>query len=402
MGTPSSKTRKLSEIFYNDIGEKRNGELRKGLIEYRSLLTALSIAMGYLKNKDLEKFDALVGENACQIRAIKIAIISSQNQINFKNLETRISEVQNRIANLLSFRTINLLMISDISLQEVLGKEDLDIILTSCEMFVFQCFLLSLMKEPQSELISPLCVRDKSAPKKLKQLDSEISSKFANTVVRKTRRLLSEASVHFTREMAKYLDDPSLIKMVSNEFTHEYNSWTCIPMFWTYKTLLKAAQRENIPLVICAKFLNKNENSYTIQDQELLFFKPIKDNDEYHYIQTEPTEKDLEDSGFVIQGFVFLNEDHRIFCKRKWKETLDKNSIIDIILAGAADHRQYPDENRKIPFSDPEYERYKAMAQLKGFSIDNPTTFFINHVYSLQIGKLLTLASENLELSVNS
>src|SRR5579872_183849 len=247
MGSFSSKNRKLSELFYNDIAEKRNGELRTGLIEYRLLLTALNSAICCLENKDLKKFDALVGENACQIRAIKIAIISTQNQLDFQKIKKRISDVKTEVIKLLSYKQINHLMMSGISLREVLDNADLDIALVADEMFAFLSFLLSLMKEPQHELISPLCVRDKSAPKKLKSICTEISSKFANTVVRKARRLLSEASVHFTREMAWNLEDSQLIRMVSSEFTHEHNSWSCIPMFWTYKTLLKAAQKQDIP-----------------------------------------------------------------------------------------------------------------------------------------------------------
>ena len=57
-------------------------------------------------------------------------------------------------------------------------------------------------------------------------------------------------------------------------------------------------------------------------------------------------------------------------------------SLRDIILCGAAHHKQYPDEKIVLQTDDREYEKHKQMAEREGFSINNPTLFFINHVYS--------------------
>lgn len=60
---------------------------------------------------------------------------------------------------------------------------------------------------------------------------------------------------------------------------------------------------------------------------------------------------------------------------------------IDVILAGAADHRQYLTQDT-ASIEDEEFNRYRQMAREEGFALTNPTTFFIQHVYATVIGQL--------------
>lgn len=396
MTNHQTKKHCLSDFFYSNIADKSYINLKKGLQEYRFFLSALYSALNHLENKDLKNFDALVGENACQIRAIKIALIASENQTDFCLMKEQIELLQNKIRTLLSEKTINQLMSSGISLATLLTEQELDIELTSDLSFALLSHLLSIAKNAQSELSSPFCIRDKSDPKKLKQLDSEVSSKFANSVVRRARRLLSEASVQFIRETAWNSGNMHLIRMLSKEFTYEFNSWPSTPMFWTYKALLKNALDKNIPLIILAKFIEQSDKKYVIRDQQILFFKPHLDSkNELVYQQAIPNKEDLKNPSLVVQGVVDLDQERHFFCKNTWSEQLVKNSVVDIILAAAADHRQYPCSERQVPLHDAEYVEYKEMAQKKGFSLNNPTTFFINHVYSLEVGKLFAASKEN-------
>jgi hypothetical protein len=396
-----TKDRNLSELFYYDISEVRNKDLRKGLREYKFFLSILKSALYHFENKDFEKFDSLVGENACQIRAIKIAIIASQNQIDFISLNTRIESSIAKTEKLLEPQKLAKLMLSGITMKELLEKEEIDVIMTANEMFAFQSFLLTETKEPQPENTTTLHQNEKSAPKKLKRFDPEISANFMYCTASRARKLLAEASVRFVREVAWKSKDLNLIKMVSKEFTEEHNTWPCTPMFWTYKILLQTAQKQNIPLILHAKFVYKSGENYKTRGEETLFFKPDLGKKCNSYIQTDPSDDDLTNPACVIQGVVYLDS-NKHFCREKWKKSLLKHSIHDIILAGAADHRQYPDPSISVPIDDPEFENYKAVAQKCGFSIDNPATFFINHVYSQQVGKILSFIERNLKLSANS
>ena len=65
----------LSELLPYDISTKTNWSLKAGLKEYSLLLAATKQAMRMLRCGDLEQFDAVIGENAYQIRAVKIAMM---------------------------------------------------------------------------------------------------------------------------------------------------------------------------------------------------------------------------------------------------------------------------------------------------------------------------------------
>lgn len=248
----------LSELLPYDTSTKINGSLRTGLKEYSLLLAATKQAMTLLRCGDLEQFDAVVGENACQIRAVKIAMMIPKYLSSADLIQAQVEKASQKIETL--SKSLEPLMKRGISLEILLQEEDIDVPLTSDELFLIESFLLSVAKTVKaSKASSPLCRNDAADPKKLKQFEKGVSASFTDNLVKKTRQLLSAASVAFVRERAQFLGDKQLEKMCSEDFTVTYNSWPCIPMFWTYKTLLLASEKASIPLVICAKFLAKDK-----------------------------------------------------------------------------------------------------------------------------------------------
>jgi hypothetical protein len=369
-------TKKLSTLLYYNPSEKRNGDLRKGLREYKFLLTALSRANDHLLNGDLERFDGLVGENACQIRAIKIALIKQKNTIDHTSLAARITYALTQIEQL--FTKIESLMHTDTSLAQAIEEFDLD--LTPDESFILKSFILGEMKEENDEF--SLTKKERITPKKIKDLDNELSSSFTYNISSRIRKLLSRASVDFIQEIASDLEDPNWAKMVSEDFTIDYNSLSCVPMFWTYKTLLNVASKESIPLIVHVKFAEHSDNTHKIIDEDILFFKPCENGT---YIETIPTIEDLKKSACIVHGFVCIENEN--FDKGDWKNKILEHSITDTILAGAADHRQYPDPDMQVEVEDQEFEYYKNFAKSNGFCLENPTTFFINHVYPIEVNR---------------
>jgi len=394
----------LRDLFPYDIKNIKNAALRKALKEYAFFLTALSEACHHFQCGDLQKFDALVSENACQIRAIKIAILASKKNINFSYLSHQVLIVQEKISSILEESTLARLMIRGITLEEILDSEQLDINLTHEQLFLLQSFLLCEMKElgAKGNFLPALILKDKSAPKKLKKFGFEVSVTFTNDVVNKTRRRIANTSINFVRKSASHLEDHSLINMTSNNFTLEYNMLPCLPMFWTYKTLLKTAQNESIPLVAHIQFIKEHETGYKILEEELLFFKIIENENGSNYVETSQEMIDINTPACVIQGIVKVDLNSQSFDKDAWKERISNHSIIDIILAGAADHKQYPTQDNDILIDDLEYERYRSIAKNHGFSIDNPKTFFINHVFSMQVGRAYNLIKTYPLLTQNS
>ncbi len=368
----------LTDLFYYDPAEKKHGNLQKGLKEYQFLLKAGILAMDHLQKGHLEKFDSLVGENACQIRAIKIAVIASNELESYAICKAKLEAALEITTSLLNPSVINSLMHNGSSLRDVIDQNSIDLLLSSEELFVMTAFILSEMKELKQ---SNTCLTrsERSAPARFEIPDYPVSYSFKSGLARRARRLLSNGSVNFVKKAAFQLENDHLIKMVTDH-TLEHNSWPCTPMFWTYKTLLAYAQENGLPLVFHAKFLHNREDAFHPVGEEWLYFKPCEITKEY-FAFTPDENMDMTPA-CVIQGAVCVDS---YFCANKWKDRMLQHSAIDIILAGAADHRQYPAPEQTVEIHDEEYEHFKALAQKGGFSIQNPSTFFIQHVYSSQL-----------------
>jgi hypothetical protein len=372
----------LSEMLYYDSANRKGGDLNKSLREYQLLISALGESLSALEKGELEKFDSTVGENACQIRAIKIALIYSNNAIEFLHLHRQIALIQQKSNELLNSGKINPLLRNGTSLKQVLDEYDLNIQLTSREMFALASYLLTEMKELKDSDPSVFYLLDQSkcSPIKIQRLNPDVSYSFTTKLASHLRQTLASASVQFVRDMAEELEDPYLTRMVSEDFTVTHNALKCIPMFWTYKILLKSAQRKKIPLVAHVKFIEDHAQGHKVKHEKVFFFRP-SDNLAESYIEATPNDLELQKAACVIQGVARSDSN--------WDQASILQSITDVILAGAADHRQYPNPDHLVPIEDAEYEGFKLGAKAKGFSLDNPTTFFIQHVYPSQVKRML-------------
>ena|SRR3990167_2096036 len=384
---PILSTQSLTSVLPYNPSKKKHGDLKTGLREYQFLLKSVIQANYSLENSEFEKFDSLVGENACQIRVLKIALLTSKYFIDFSPLNIQSLKAQRKIDELCLPKTAESLMRGGDSLEEVLGKYELDLALTTDEMFVLQAYLLTEAKEqqPEQKVMNSLFRIDKANPN---NLISGTTSSFRKTLVRKLRTLLSEASVQFMRETASKLEDLSLMKMFSKEYVIEHNNCLCVPIFWSMKAMLKMAQKEGLPLVIHTKFLETLENGYRVKEEEFLLYKPSKDPENLSYIESILNASDLEKPACFIQGVACVKNNASSSLRDEWKKAILKQPITDVILAAAADHRQYPDPDQVLSIEDREYEKYKLLAETGGFSSKNPTTFLTQHVYVQKLSKM--------------
>ena len=73
--------------------ESRKGRtlVLQSLKEYLFLLIAAEQALASFQLGKLTDFDALVGENACQIRAVKLALIVRENKLDTDSLLSKIA-----------------------------------------------------------------------------------------------------------------------------------------------------------------------------------------------------------------------------------------------------------------------------------------------------------------------
>jgi len=374
----------LSELLPYEIASCP--KMEKGVYEYKFLLSKLQEAVDQFLNRDFERFDSIVGENGCHIRAIMIALVALNHSFNFDSLQARIQETNAKIETLLQTREIARLSIKKCSLLELFNTHKLDILLTPEELFLVRAYLLTLVKDKEQNctVLSSLSGTSKSCPKKLiAHNNPNISVTFVNRLTDKLRAMLSESSVQFIRDITRDFNDPSIEKMVSEEYSYKHNAiLACTPLFWTFKALLNKAHKEAIPIVMHVKFITEiGESQYKIHDQQIFFFKPQNQT----YIEVQPSQEDFEKAAFVIEG-IALSEEEKV----TWRRSMDDLSLLDLILANTAAHRQYPDpaKDQDILNICEEYERYKDLAAKRGFSLDNPHGFLIQHIYAAQLNKI--------------
>ncbi len=375
----------LSQLLPYDPDTKKNGDLRKGLDEYGLLLSVVKLAMAALKAGDFSQFDALVGENACQIRAVKIAMTASQYRGITEPMAAQVIDVVERIAGL----NMNLLMQQGNSLKDLVVGRNLDIDLTPDQLFLIQCFILSYaktVKPPKDD--SPLCQNDVVDSRKLIALRA-VSKSFADNLLRQLRLQVATASVEFVQAAAKSLNDSKLVQMCLPVSCDQ--SGPCVPMFWAYKTLLLSAQRGEVPLVMYVKFVTQDQG-YGVTGEECLFFRPLG-CEGLSYEALVPTSRDLERVAVVVEGVACAPTRASLPSPEDWRAQIAKIGPIDVILSGAADHRQYPPSRCQVPgFEDEEeFQRYQQMARSSGFSLENPGMFFIHHVYPATVGRFSLL-----------
>ena len=395
-------TKKTAIVFLHqflpyDPATKITKALFVGLKEYQLLLNAALEAARQFQQDNLERFDSLVGENACEIRAVRLALIATQKLVDGCSMQQRIADALEALQQL-SPKKIDSLMLNKISLQEVLSNEKLTVSLTPEEVFLIQSFLLTESKEDfENDLALTLLFKQAAVPKKLKQY-GDISSTFSYELVKKLRKDSSLDSVNFIRTAADTFDDELLQDMLSDKFTMLHHNCTCLPMFWANKPLLFLMLKEKIPLILHVKALKGiGEDKYVLIKETCLCYGHCEHKTAGGFVEIPQSKLDSSRPSIVFQGVV-IDEDAEKDCfEEKWKNAMRSHQMADMILASAADHRQYPDsewDQLICSLNDKEYQHYKNLSDRSGFSLKNPTLFFVQHIYTAQ-PKLLPFIRES-------
>lgn len=390
----------LADLLPYDTAQRTGAGLRNGLQEYQMLISASLEAFRAFADRDFEKFNPLVGENACQVQAIWGIVISVYNLVCDGYVINRLNKSLFAIKNLLLQRSIDKLMNSGISLMELLEREGLNIKLTFINLMVVKFFLLNESKTnvDNEGWMSSLFLKEIKCDAKKLQRFGNISIQFAKNLAKELRRSTAEASVQFVREIAKKMNDPLMCTMLSERFTVKHIGYLlCTPMFWTYKSVLHLAQTEKIPLILHTKFLEKEPDGYRVIDSDWLYFKNLFKRTNPISVDDKAQDIPVDEAAIIIQGVACVPSTKNTNSKYQWRERMRARPIADVILAGAADHRQYPDVERDgliRALQDAEYGAYKSLARSAGFAWENPSTFFIQHVYASTFQRFLSNANK--------
>lgn len=423
------------------------------LSNYSFLLKCAEATFLAVKNFDLTQFDALVKENCCQIRAVKIAIIAQDYKITdlaekkIKIKQQIGEEIENLLLNaqtekkMRKFRSNEfqagennqtngsenffntLIQAEDIQeeIKNFLKSSNLNAPLSTDDFFLLSAYILTqvkkdLLKTPYAN--SKQINNEKQSHKKNDRSDTKMltenvfkqlnihstrkaSISFLRNLEKTLLRSLSEQCVNYLIECAHESHSEEIKTYISEKYIawkiedKGINNYICsLPMFWSYDLLLEETKKKRLPLILKIQKIPTEEIT-------CLFFKiNLKLND---YINTEPDNEDRKEPALIIEGKTSGTI-----------ENIKKYSPIDIILANAAVHKQYVDranDKKYLLFDVAEWisknEKDEEVSLdnfpknrwgeyiKKGFNLGcskkNISLFFIQHVYCTTVDKQLPL-----------
>jgi hypothetical protein len=294
-----------------------------------------------LKLGNLEAFDALVGDTACQIRALYIAMLYDKLQ----------------------------------ATQATITKEELN----------FATLSFMLTKAKHVEYSSTGTIETETV--NYKYLDANLSKKVGCGLIKKAQTELSALSVLFLQHEADI--DTGLQKALSTVLIDsDIFKRSIVACYPSVKLVLLCAALKGIPLIIkltrpcseCSKKL------HTI----CFFYRPKEGT----FTSCAPDQNDLQRAALVCEGFCSSQEtckEFQDFCLK-----FKKYSIVDIILANAAVHPQYPGKDNKdktveVAELQKELQVYRDFAQTNGCCKGNPALFCLDHILCKTVKQALTM-----------
>ncbi len=359
--TPKREVRLCTLLPY-DPAQRKNGQLIASLHEYELLVTATQQALAAAVLGHFEQFDALVGENMCQIRAVKIAamIPSILKHLTESPLQQQLQAIQE---NLPAQREA-LKKAPRGCLDGLLKKKKLEILLTPDEVFLVQSYLLTQSKEVKSPTTeTPLLAHEVTMPKKLMSL-SPVTGSFAEALIKKTRRDLSFASVNFVQAC-----------MDRRAPMMEYKGCYSLPFFFTNEALMQYAYQENLSLVL--EVVQVSPNSPQPLSPYRLPFIPTEEG--YRYAPGTS----LDSPEIIMKGFMQANYPKK---RSEVIQAITTQGPVNLFLYNSATHRQSmdPAKEEEVLASlhlHPHFPVYREEGKKAGCSLDNPSLFFIHHVF---------------------
>ena len=367
----------LSHLLPYDPEIKKQHRLKDGLNEYLLLLSAAEEAMEAFARGELAKFDPLVGENSCQIRAVKIAIIASEKNLNSSMLLDDISSSKRSIIELIEM--VNELLYQEKSLKNLLDDLNIDVILNFDALFIIKSYILSKVKilSGMNEIMK-FCKNEKTDTKRIKELGN-VGREFANNLVRNLRTQLSKSSARFVLDITKCpLLAEERIEAIISDFSISHKGLHCTPFYWMTKLIMHQALVSKIPIIIFAEQLAQ-DLEYKSIEETTLFFQPTELG--YKIINRDVLEVDQP---VIIFTVVSCRNFHDFSDKKTWEKELTEYDLLDLVLACNAAHRQYPDPSKEemiLEIQDESYSYHLEKSREWGCHLDNPFRFFLTHVY---------------------
>ncbi len=342
--------------------------------------------------KNFIKYDALVGENACHIRAFSLLTIFHK-----KKHDQKFQETLHHLSSVLS-KTINTLTTTNIqksdekiAVREFLQNNNLLFDLPQNYLFdikyIIDSFLLTITKESLPTIALTLSEKTSYQPVR----DWGFAYNRAQYLVHNTQKVLSALSCEYIITESNHLPNTGLKHML--HIKKDSHGRSFIPQFFTAKVLFLRALNNKTPLL----FKIKRHHNLNPIDTLTIMFTTSKDGSDFTICE-HPLKKNTP--VILVEGVI--NYESTPESNEEYKNRLLSSSILSVLLANFASHPQYSGDLKQLPppfaeahalmkqkelcthtivMEQKDFEYHKKYANDHGCSLEKPSLLFINHMY---------------------
>ena len=400
------KAKTLDQVFYESTTlAPPTFFLKKMNVSKDALLNLFYLwrkAIHSFLNESLIHHDALVGENACHIRALALIDFMCDD-----DLKKNLIHISNKIHEITELLHLVPIMEQDIkgSIQDFLQKHNLIFSVPASIVeqvkFIINSYILTVTKKELPRIGLTLCERTSDEPIKAMGF---VKNK-AKILISNAQKSLSSASCAYILAEASKLKDKTLSHLLKIKYDAHLRSH--LPQFIAGKVLLKQIlNKEHVVVIKIHRYLN-----YTIFDELTICLKSNPSHTEFDLIIDKiPTNSTC----IVCVGSVNYVGEHE--SRKIYLDRLLSHSFIDIFLATFASHPQYAGELKHLPppfqeaieelsskdspfsslstqeenmkiitqirLEQIDYENKKLYAIEQGCALENPSLLFFNHIYA--------------------
>ncbi|CEG57506.1 hypothetical protein [Legionella fallonii] len=396
-----SKNQKLADLYF-----------MKSIIDFS--INALEL---FLAGK-LMLFDAQVGENLCQIRAYKILNLAQKwlcspipkNQFSQEielfrkhkeHLEHIIFEWENTIKH---SKTYNKSLDSKENIGDFFARQKLLIPLQDDFIFIIVCYFLSHFNIRENQI--PVAIN-------LEYISREfhISKYRSKRLTHKYQQLICTLGCNFIIKIAHELPERyGFVNMLPTLYKTADEDRAVLPCYTVSEIILYHSIKEQLPILFVTHQLTEQKKH--LQPHKVIYFLLAKtqNNNEFSLV---PTKNFLLDYCMVVSGEVHYKENSSIESPQEYINRVLWQTPLKLILANTASHPQYSGKKlealRDNPFQCMELghdvENIKMhehnlinmqqFALTSGCTKQNPSLFFLRHIYSSSIQEEISQLEKN-------
>ncbi len=384
------------ETFLQPSGESRIQNLTalKGLLKKACFVyTIMHEAIASLRQRRLTDFDALVGDRACQIRALFVARFATA-YFSSPSMHTELCALQRTLMRKIRVMQRELERTDTLrqSVTTASVLEPLEIEVPERLIHMAMAYLLTKTKEkgetssecPQCATQVTHCYKEHTNYELANLASIGMTRTQICVIVDAIKIQMSRISCTYVAQEAAELSSEltlPVLEMLSGAHLYTSSNGRCeVPFFATVAVVFQSVIRHNLPVLI--KVRRAVHNVVCTQDvyDEVFCLKPV----EGELRRVVPTNEDMNKPCIVIeaQRNAALLEGETV---EQYRTRLTQANMMDVILMNAAHHPQYTDRSAELSGTELERAPLRALssrAEQEGCCQENQRLFCISHIFA--------------------